>query len=71
MQQPVEDAGGGGAFGQEPSPLLANAGDGQGSALVAGRDEPEQQLGAGVVERGEANFIDLCRPRDYAEPAAA
>jgi hypothetical protein len=60
MQQPVEDAGGGGAFGQETSPLLERpmAGDGQGSALVAGGDEPEQQLGAGVVERGEANFVD-------------
>ena len=33
-------------------------GDGQGSAFVGARDEPEQQLGAGVVERGEAEFVE-------------
>ena len=32
--------------------------DPEGAALVGGGDEPEQQLGAGVVERGEAHFID-------------
>ena len=32
--------------------------DGQGAAFVGGGDEPEQQLGAGVVERGEPDFVD-------------
>ena len=30
-------------------------GDGQRAAFVAGGDEPEQQLGAGVIERSEAD----------------
>ena len=34
------------------------AGDAQGAAFVGGGDEPEQQLGAGVVERGEPDFVD-------------
>ena len=34
------------------------AGDAEGAAFVGGGDEPEQQLGAGVVERGEADFVD-------------
>ena len=28
------------------------------AAFVGGGDEPEQQLGAGVVERGEADFVE-------------
>ena len=32
--------------------------DGQGAAFVGAGDEPEQQLGAGVVERGEAEFVE-------------
>jgi hypothetical protein len=41
-------------LGQQPSPLVegpagANA---EGAALAGGGDEPEQQLGAGVIERG-------------------
>ena len=28
------------------------------AAFVGGGDEPEQQLGAGVIERGEADFVD-------------
>ena len=37
--------------------------DGQGAAFVGGGDEPEQQLGAGVVERGEAEFVEDDRGR--------
>ena len=33
-------------------------GDPEGAAFVGGGDEPEQQLGAGVVERGEADLVD-------------
>ena len=34
------------------------AGDGEGAAFVGGGDEPEQQLGAGVVEGGEPDFVE-------------
>ena len=30
----------------------------QGSSFVGGGDEPEQQLRAGVVQRGESQFVD-------------
>ena len=62
VQQAVQDAGGGGVLGQEPAPLVECpvGGDRQGAALVGGRDEPEQSLGAGVVQRCEANFCRLC-----------
>ena len=33
-------------------------GDAQGAAFVGGGDEPEQQLGAGVVQRREPDFVD-------------
>ena len=60
VQEPVEDADGGGLLGQESAPLLEGPvrADGQGSAFVGAGDEPEQQLGAGVVERGEAEFVE-------------
>ena len=60
VQEPVEHADGGGVFGQEPAPGLEGpvGGDAQGAAFVGGGDEPEQQLGAGVVERGEAEFVE-------------
>jgi hypothetical protein len=37
--------------------------DGQGSAFVGASDEAEQQLCAGVIERGESEFVelDICR----------
>lgn len=35
--------------------IKGSDGDGQGPARMGRRDEPEQQLGAGVVERGEAH----------------
>lgn len=46
-------------FGQEASPLLKGPmrGDSQRAALIAGGHESKQQLGAGVIERGEANFV--------------
>ena len=60
VQEPVEDADGGGVLGQEPAPLFERPvrGDGQRAAFVGGGDEPEQQLGAGVVQRGEADFVE-------------
>jgi hypothetical protein len=34
--------------------------DAEGSAFVGGGDEPEQQLGSGVVQRGEPKLVNLC-----------
>jgi hypothetical protein len=36
------------------------AGDAQGAAFVGGGDEAEQQLRAGVVQRREPDFVNLC-----------
>ena len=60
VQEPVEQADGGGVFGQEPAPGFEGpvGADAEGAAFVGGGDEPEQQLGAGVVQRGEAEFVD-------------
>ena len=73
VQEAVEDADGGRLLGQEPAPLLERPvrGDGQGSTFVGAGNEPEQQLCPGVVERGEAKLVDLCRYRHrstYADP---
>ena len=73
VQQPVEHRDGGGVFGQEPAPVFERpvAADAEGAAFIAGGDESEQQLGAGVVERREAELVQLCRCRHswtYAEP---
>ena len=59
VQEPVEQADRGGVFGQEPAPGLEGpvGGDSQGAAFVAGGDEPEQQLSAGVIERGESDLV--------------
>jgi hypothetical protein len=48
-------------LGQEASPLVEwpVRGEPERAALVGGGDEAEQQLRAGVVERGEADFVDL------------
>ena len=63
VQQPVEQADGGGVFGQELAPGLEGPvrPDAERAAFVGGGDEAEQQLGAGVVQRGEPELIDLCR----------
>jgi hypothetical protein len=60
VQQPVQEADGGGVFGEEAAPLVEGpvGADGQGAAFVGGGDEAEQQLGAGVVQRGEAEFVE-------------
>jgi hypothetical protein len=62
VQQPVEHADSGGVFGQEPAPGLEwpVRPDPEGAAFVGGGDEPEQQLRAGVIQRREAQFVDLC-----------
>jgi len=46
--------------GQEPAPLVEGPvrADPEGAALVGGGGEPEQQLGAGVVDWREADFVD-------------
>ena len=51
-REPVEQADRDGVFGEEPAPRLEGpvGGDAHGAAFVGGGDEPEQQLGAGVVE---------------------
>ena len=60
VEEPVEHADGGGVFGQESSPGFEGpvGSEAEGSAFVAGGDEPEQELGSGVVQRREAEFID-------------
>ena len=60
MQEPVQDAGGGGVLAQKPAPLLEGpmGGYGQGAAFVGGGNKPEQQLGAGVIEWGEPDLVD-------------
>ena len=62
VQEPVEEADGGGVLGQEPAPGFEGpvAGDAQRAAFVCGGDEAEQQLGAGVIQRREPDFVDLC-----------
>jgi hypothetical protein len=74
VEEPVEEADGGGVLGQEAAPLVKRpvAGDAERAAFVGGGDEPEQQLGAGVVERREPDFVDLCgcpHRSTYADPA--
>ena len=63
MQEPVEQADGGGVLGQEPAPGLEGpmTCDTQGAAFAGGRDHAEQQLRAGVVQRREPDLVDLCR----------
>ena len=39
--------------------------------LVAGGDEAEQELAAGVIEWGEPDLIDLCRRRHRSTSAEA
>jgi hypothetical protein len=60
MQEAVQQAHGRGVLGQEPAPLVEGpvGADAEGPALVGGGDEPEQELGACVVERGEARLVD-------------
>ena len=60
VEEPVEQADGGGVLGQEPPPLLEGPvrADAEGAALVGGGDEAEEQLGAGVVQRREADLVD-------------
>ena len=60
VEEPVEQADGGGVLGQEPAPVLEGpvGSDAEGASFVGGGDEPEQQLGAGVVEWGEADLVD-------------
>jgi len=74
VQEPVQQADGGGVLGQEPAPLVEGPvrADGERAPFVGCGDEPEQQLGAGVVEWREPDFVDLCgHPHRsiYADPA--
>src|SRR5205085_7152042 len=60
MEQPVQQADGGGVLRQEPAPGFEGpvAGDAERAAFVGGGDDAEQQLGASVVERGESDLVD-------------
>jgi len=74
VQESVEEADGGGLLGQERAPLVERpvAGDPERHPLVGGGDEPEEELGPGVVEGREADLIELSRHRDssiYADTA--
>ena len=58
--QPIEQCAGQ-AFGAEGFGPLVEwqvAGDHRGTALIALRDQLEQQFGAGFAERDEAQFVD-------------
>jgi hypothetical protein len=59
VQEPVQHADGGGVLGQEPAPGLERpvGSDAQRPSFVGGGDEPEQQLGSGVIERSEAELV--------------
>ena len=63
VQEPVEHADGGGVFGQEAAPGFEwpVGSDAEGSAFVGGGDESEEQLGAGVVQRGEPSSSTMIR----------
>jgi hypothetical protein len=60
VQEPVEQADGGGVLGQEPSPLVEGPvrADAEGAAFVGRGDEAEQQLSARVVEGREPDFVN-------------
>jgi hypothetical protein len=60
MQEAVEHGGRRGLVRQEVPPLVERpvSGDGQTPTLVSGGNEPKEKLGAGVVERGKAEFVD-------------
>ena len=60
MQQAVQERDGGRVFGQEAAPLLERpvARDAERSSFIGRGHEPEQELGAGVVERREAEVVD-------------
>ena len=60
VQEAVEKADGGRVFGDEPSPVLEwpVRRDAERASFVGAGDEPEEQLGARVVERGEPDLVD-------------
>ena len=60
VQQPVQQADRGGVLGKEAAALVEwpVGADAQGAAFVGGGDEAEQQLGAGIVQRGEAELVE-------------
>ena len=64
VQEPVEQADGGGVLGQEASPLVEGpvGADTEGAALVGCGDEPEQQLGARVVQGANPASSMMTRP---------
>src|SRR3990172_4687790 len=59
MEQPVEEGDRGRVLGQEAAPVLERpvAGGAEAAPRVGHRDEPEQQLAADIVERGEAQVV--------------
>ena len=74
VQEAVEEADGGRLLGEEVPPVLEGPvrGDRQRTPLVGSGDQSEEELGAGVLERGEADLVDLSRRRDrstYADTA--
>ena len=65
-QEAVQQADGGGVLGQEPAPVVEGPvrGDAQRAALVGGGGDAEQELGAGVVERGDLSTTRQPRPTE-------
>ena len=60
VQQSIQQADSRCVIGQEASPVLERPvrGDTEGAAFVGGGDKAEEELGAGVIHRGEADLVD-------------
>jgi hypothetical protein len=60
VEEPVEEADGGGVFGEEPAPFFEGpvGSDAEGASFVGGGDEAEEELGGVVVEGREADLVD-------------
>ena len=60
MGQSIQRADRGCVIGQEAYPVIEGPvrGDTEGSTLVGGSDEAEEELGPGVIHRSEADFVD-------------
>jgi hypothetical protein len=63
MDEPVEEPGGGGELGLAPAPLFERpvGTDPEGLPFVGGGHEPEQELGAGVVDGAKPTSSAMTR----------
>ena len=70
VDEPVDHGGGDDVVAEDLAPAAEDlvTGDDQAGSFVAGRDELEEQVRGFGFEGDVADFVDLSRPRDYAEP---